>query len=189
MGGEIVPTFEEAIANEEPHDEYCHVGYLFNQNGDVEEDMTLYHNHIYNQSVTKLASILVLLDSQSTCDVFVNPAFLRNIRKCKWTLKLRTQSGVCNINMIGDFPGVGVVWYYPEGVANILSQHRVISLSKWRVKFDSDMYYRTGNRMELCYDCTTGEDVKLRFLPTEKGLHVLDCEKILWNKQAKLFVW
>ena len=177
MGGEIVPTFEEAIAREEPHDGYCHVGYLFNQNGDVEEDMTPYHNHIYNQSATKLSLFQVLLDSQSTCDVFVNPALLRNIRKCKWTLKLRTQSGVCNINMIGDLPGVGVVWYYPEGVANILSQHRVITLSKWRVKFDSDSYYRTGNRKDLCYDCTTGEGVKLQFLPTEKGLHVLDCTK------------
>ena len=83
MSGEIVPTFEEAIANEETHDEYCHVDYLFNQNGDVEEDMTSYHNHIYNQSATKLASFLVLLDSQSTCGVFVNPVFLRNIRKCK----------------------------------------------------------------------------------------------------------
>ena len=79
--------------------------------------------------------------------------------------------------MIGDLPGVGVVWYYPEGVANILSQHRVITLSKWRVKFDSDSYYRTGNRKDLCYDCTTGEGVKLQFLPTEKGLHVLDCTK------------
>ena len=119
MGSEIVPTFEEAIANEEPHDGYCHDGYLFNQNGDVEEDTTSYHNHIYNQSATKVALFLVLLDSQSTCDVFVNPEFFRNIRKCKWTLKLCTQSGVCSINMIGYLPGVGVVWYYPKGVANI----------------------------------------------------------------------
>ena len=73
MGGEIVPTFEEAIVNEEPHDGYCHVGYLFNQNGDMEEDMTSYHNHIYNQSATKLALFLALLDSQSMCGVFVNP--------------------------------------------------------------------------------------------------------------------
>ena len=177
MGSEVVPTFEEAIEQEEPHNGYCHVAYLFNQEGDVEEDLTSYTNHIYNQSSTKLGLFQVLLDSQSTSDVFVNPAFLTNIRKCKWTLKLRTQSGVCSINMVGDLPGVGTVWYYPKGVANILSQHRVITLSKWRVKFDSAMYYRTGNRMDLCYHCTTGEGVEVEFTPTAKGLHVLDCTK------------
>ena len=187
MNSEIVPTFEETIEKEEPHDGYCHTAYLFNQTGniedyagDIEEDATRYTNHVYNQTsedkrMSKLEMWLVLLDSQSTSDVFVNGAFLKNIRKCKWTLRLRTQSGVCSINMIGDLPGVGTVWYYPEGVANILSQHRMITLSKWRVKFDSDLYYRTGNKLDLCYNCITGENVKVKFTPTDKGLHVLDC--------------
>ena len=83
MGYYIIPTFEDDIANEGPHDGYCHVGYLFIQSGNVEEDMTSFHNHIYNQFATKPGLFLVLLDSQSMCDVFVNPAFLRNIRKCK----------------------------------------------------------------------------------------------------------
>ena len=109
MNIEIVPTFEEAIEQEDPHDGYCHVAYLFSQEGEVEEDLTSYTNHVYNQSSTKLGLFEVLLDSQSTSDVFVNPAFLSNIRKCKWTLKLRTQSGVCRINMVGDLPGVGTV--------------------------------------------------------------------------------
>ena len=98
MGSEVVPMFEEAIEKEEPHKRYCHVAYLFNQKGDVKKDLTSYTNHIYDQSSTKLGLFQVLLDSQSTSEVFVNPEFFTNIRKCNWTLKLRTQSGVCNIN-------------------------------------------------------------------------------------------
>ena len=179
MGSEIVQTFDQAIEEEEEHDGQCHVGFLFNQKCEIEEDMRQYTNHVYNQSSgrepTRLELFQVLLDSQSTCNVFVNRAFLRNIRRSETTLRLRTQAGVCTVNMIGDLPGVGVVWYYPEGAANILSQHRVITQSKWRVRFDSDLYYRTGNRKDLCYNCTTGEGVKLQFTPNEKGLHVLEC--------------
>ena len=55
----------------------------------------------------------VLLDSCSTCNIFVDKEFLRNIRKSSWTLILKTQAGECNLNMVGDLPGVGTVWYYP----------------------------------------------------------------------------
>ena len=180
MGGEIVPTdFEETVEEEEEHDGQCHVGFLFNQGGEIEEDTRSYTNFVYNQShrkqPTRLELFQVLLDSQLTVNVFINPAFLRNIRKSKWTLKLRTQAGMCTIDQVGDLPGVGVVWYYPDGVANIISQHRAITLSKWRVSFDSDLYYRTGNPLDLCFNCTTSEGIKLQFSPTEKGLHVLDC--------------
>ena len=72
----------------------------------------------------------MLLDSQSTCDVIVNKDLVQNIRECKWTLCLQTQAGVCRIDHIADMAGVGTAWYYAEGVANILSQHRMATLSK-----------------------------------------------------------
>ena len=53
----------------------------------------------------------VLLDSQSTCDVVANKAFLTNIRQCRWTLRLQTQTGEFRITQIGDMKGVGTVWF------------------------------------------------------------------------------
>ena len=41
-------------------------------------------------------------------------------------LVLRTQAGEYRIDQIAELPGVGTVWFYPKGVANILSQYRMV---------------------------------------------------------------
>ena len=76
-------------------------------------------------------------------------------------------------------PGVGTVWYYPEGAANILSGHRLVVNSGWSVKQDSDRYHQTGNTDDLSIRCVTKEGVRCKFKPTVDGLHVMDCEKLL----------
>ena len=63
----------------------------------------------------------ILLDSQSTISVFNNPAMLTNIRKSDHTLRALTNGGFQDSNMIGDFPNLGIVWYNPKSIANILS--------------------------------------------------------------------
>ena len=49
----------------------------------------------------------MLCDNQSTCDVIVNPSFVKNIRFSTVNLVLRTQVGECCIHQIADLPGVG----------------------------------------------------------------------------------
>ena len=135
-------------------------------------------NHVYNQETRCLRPYDVLFDSCSTCDIFVNEEFLRNIRHCKWTLTLKTQVGECRVTMIGDLPGVGTVWYYSQGSANILSAHRMVTRSGWSVNYSSDRYQRTNNPLDPCYQCTTKEGVEVLFAPTRQGLHVLDCKEM-----------
>ena len=48
---------------------------------------------------------------------------------------LKTQAGICRIDQIADLPGVGTVWFYPEGVANILSMNKLIMGSGWDIDF------------------------------------------------------
>jgi len=135
-----LPDFEQAILDEDEHDGQ---GYL--------QDMMIIDlrgkNHVYNQTGSHKSMKLfdLLLDSQSTCDVIVNGIFVTNIRKSKMTLVLRTQAGECRIDMIADMPGVGTVWYYPSGVANILSQHRMVVNSGWDVEYSSKLYKQSLN--------------------------------------------
>ena len=82
----------------------------------------------------------LLLDNQFTCYVTVNPEFLSNIRKCKWKLVSKTQEGVCQIKQIGHLPGVGTVWYYPNGVVNILSQNLMATQSNWDIAYSTRRY-------------------------------------------------
>ena len=67
----------------------------------------------------------ILLDSQSTVDVFCNPDMLNNIRVIGETLNAYCNSGVMTTNMVRDLEGYGTVWFHRQGIANILSLYNV----------------------------------------------------------------
>jgi len=68
-------------------------------------------------------------------DVFSNPHLLTNICNSKTTLTLHSNAGKAIVMQKGDLKGYGTVWYYPEGIANILSLHKV--QEKYKVTYDS----------------------------------------------------
>jgi hypothetical protein len=69
----------------------------------------------------------ILLNNQSTIDVFSNPKLLKNIRKSDSTMNIHSTGGISKTDMIGELPGYGTLWYHPDGIANILSLARVRS--------------------------------------------------------------
>jgi hypothetical protein len=159
---DILPDFEQAILEEDEHDSQ---GYL--------QDTMIIDlrgkNHVYNQTGSHKSMKLfdLLLDSQSTCDVIV---FVTSIRKSKMTLVLlRTQTGKCRIDMIADLPGVGTVRYYPSGVTNILSQHRMVVNSEWDIEYSSKLYKKSLNVNDLKFNCTTSEGIQVSFHPLLMG--------------------
>jgi hypothetical protein len=50
---------------------------------------------------------------------------LRNIRTTERTMNIKCNAGVTRMNLIGDLPGYGEVWYNPQDIANILSLSKV----------------------------------------------------------------
>ena len=67
----------------------------------------------------------ILLDSQSTVDVFKNNKLLKNIRDAKKALSLHCNAGISTVNKVGDLPGYSKVWFYEDCIANILSLNNV----------------------------------------------------------------
>ena len=78
----------------------------------------------------------VLLDNQSTIDVFVNCRLLRNIRRISQYMYIHCTARVTRTNLVGELPGYGTVWFHPDGIANILSLSRV--KTKYWITFNSD---------------------------------------------------
>jgi hypothetical protein len=132
LEGEVVDAgefnFEDELNSEDCEIAY---GFLNSASTDVEvqkeiEDLRG-ENHIFNQkSKGQLNLFHILSDNQSTVNVFCNGAFLCNIRISEKKLHLYTNAGMVVIDKIGDLPGVGAVWYHPEGIANVLSNARVL---------------------------------------------------------------
>ena len=65
----------------------------------------------------------VLLDTQSSCDIFNNSDMLKNIHQEPGPgLKLHSNgNGLIETNMMGVVKGYGKVWYHPDSLANIMS--------------------------------------------------------------------
>jgi len=102
----------------------------------------------------------ILLDSQSTVDVFMNKKLLKNVHDARKPLSLHCNAGVATLNKLGDLAGYGTVWYYEDGIANILSLNNV--KKKYRVTYDSTA--------SDCFEVHRADGTKRVFKPSKKGL-------------------
>ena len=69
----------------------------------------------------------ILLDSQSTVDLFCYADLITNLRVVGECLNIRCNTGNIYKNMVGDLKGYGTVWYHEKAITNILSLYRVKS--------------------------------------------------------------
>ena len=88
----------------------------------------LFNNIIKASNFVNFSQLMwnpLLLDDQSTDDMFCNDECLIDIHCINEALKLSTNSSILTTNMKGTFPGYGLVWCHPKAIANISSQSRV----------------------------------------------------------------
>jgi hypothetical protein len=77
----------------------------------------------------------IMLDSESTVDLFCNPEFVTDVTTVHETLQLKTSAGVLTTNKKATVPDYGQVWYHEDAMTNIFSLASMTQ--KYRVTFDS----------------------------------------------------
>ena len=119
----------------------------------------------------------ILLDNQSTVDVFQNAKLLSNIWKNATSMTIHCNAGVTTTSMVGDLSGYGTVWYHPSGIANILSLARVKEHG-FHVTYDS-----TANNEFKLIKPTGGTRI---FKQSERGLFYFDTLDVTSNDKSNL---
>jgi hypothetical protein len=105
----------------------------------------------------------LLLDSQSTVNLFSNPNLVNNIRQATTPINVHCNKGTMPTTAVTDF-GTNEVYLNPDGIANVLS---LFSLGqKHHITYDSK---DCGGVFKV----HTSEGL-LEFKLTDKGLHALD---------------
>jgi hypothetical protein len=145
-------------------------GFCFlHDGGDVIEkcfDGQIFEQHMAHTGCT-VSPHWILLDNQSTVDVFCNKALLKNIRRASRSCRISCNAGVVEVSMVGDLPGYPApVWYHPNGIANILSLHLVNK--HCRVTYDS-------HELGQAFHVTKGDGTMRDFNPSSSGLHYCEC--------------
>jgi hypothetical protein len=120
---------------------------------------------LHQQRDGRVPTSWILLDNQSTVNLFSNKELLTNIRTTDRVINIRCNAGVMRTSMIGDLPGYdGEVWYNPKGIANIFSLSDVEKYHQ--VTYDS--------RAEKAFVVHKADGNKRCFKQSEKGLFYLD---------------
>ena len=96
--------------------------------------MGYHQGHQFAQSIANMKE-WILLDSQSTVNLFCNPRYVNNIRKAHATLQLSSNTGQKAITTVADVPDYGTVWFDHESITNIFSLADMSD--KYQVTFNS----------------------------------------------------
>jgi hypothetical protein len=105
----------------------------------------------------------LLLDNQSTVDVFTNGDMLEEIHQVDDQMVIASNGGSNMTSEMGVLPGYGPVWYDPIAIANIVSLSRV--REKYHVSFNSD---------QNIFVVTKPDGTVFEFKQSESGLYYYD---------------
>jgi len=108
----------------------------FNADDDTKFTLVIHGTALQMDKYEKLPKTWILLDNQSTVDVFCNEEMLTDISIGTGTMDMHCNAGVTSTILIGELPGYGTVWLHQGVIANILSLSHMTEQG-YHVTYDS----------------------------------------------------
>ena len=128
-------------------------------------EVTNNNQSIFAQWVTvPIPQSWLVLDSAATDTVFCNSQLLSDVRTVPIPLNIIGTTGSQQMNLIGEYPGLGTIWLDQHGIANIVSLHQV--KKQHHITYDSV----TNNEFVLM----DADGNVMRFSESGKGLYYYD---------------
>jgi hypothetical protein len=120
------------------------------ESSDNESDSDFSFCNTTNMLKANLRS-MILLDNQSTTDLFCNRRLVSKVWTCKESMTIEGNGGTLTTNQKALIKNYGKVWFHKDAITNILSLKRVTE--KYRVTYDSksvsDFVVHKANGKEL----------------------------------------
>ena len=108
---------------------------------------------------------MLLMDNQSTVDIFCNPDLLHNVRETNTLMTISTNGGGLQTSCMGTLKNYGDVWYHEKALTNIVGLNNLIKKG-YHVSFDSDV----ANQFTV----TKHNGDTINFYPSKDGLYYHD---------------
>ena len=136
------------------------------QNNNLISDMTHIEKKLKsNQFDPNDMKHYLLLDNQSTLDIFCKKSLLSNVQECGKTMTVITNGGGLSTNLMGGLANYKDVWFDERAVTNILSLYNV-KQHGYRVFYDSNL--------EDAFIVEKPNGDIFKFTPSPDGLYYLD---------------
>ena len=108
-----------------------------NSNANVNSYPAIVPSHTFNMSSTLIPRSWILLDNQSTVDIFCEASLLDDIHESSDTMTIQCNAGTITTTTKAQFGTYGTVWYCKSGIANILSFANALN-NGCNIHYDAD---------------------------------------------------
>lgn len=104
---------------------------------------------IASTKVPQLGEFDILCDNGATVSIVKNKDLLRNIRFATKEIKIAGLSGKLTVNQVGNFPGIGEVYYHPDSLANIFCFYDLVHKNNGLYDKDTNEFHAYLNGIKI----------------------------------------